>query len=485
MPVPQPYEHLSVHRVSLKRLDQEFYTHRNSAGNTEHAAVAHVHPLEERPINPVAYVPDTTNTRLSAASTAEVAIGEAKHVDVDERKYADTKPDTKLADELTAAGGAGALADAAADEKPLVEQQSAVLASKEKEEQLQKPQAWDPAFVPSATVMDMDNLTYDRVEEPTEVAAVSVSLPDSMSKEEAAPSPKEEEEEVPVPMPVAEPVDHRLKEDLHPELIDKEDRVEEERAAAVSAVGSGASVAALESVLIEQAVDAHSQERSEVLLPVAEPVNPALAAPSDEPTLHAPHPSLSLDGAFPLEEATFSDAPPLQTVDLLRAQEAAEKAEVEREAERLDGAAELTDEQREEAQMQLMNRTHRLAALHEKIIQQETAAASPVDPATARRSPALQAAAPSSRFAEIQQLHLAQQAASAETHTAVERQAPPKVGKGLVNERMRQMEQKIKEETDAKKQQDDLFAGQYMKGSNVAGSSPSGGSGKKAKKEWK
>ena len=445
---------------------------------TEHDAGAHVHPLEDRPLVPVAYVPDPSqHPALSATSTPDVSISEAKHADIDERKYAAEKPDTSLAEELTAAGGAGAVLDAAADEKPLEEQQSTLLGAKE------ETQGWkeEPALISSAKSMGAENLTFDRVEEPTEVAAVSVQLPAAVDHAMDKEALKEEEEEVPVPMPVAEPVDHRLKEDLHPGLTDREDRVEEERAAAVGAVAAGAPVAALESVLVEQAAvvqEAHEHQTAEVMLPVAEPVRPELAAPHPSTTtLHAPHPSL--DGSYAFEEATFSDAAPLQTVDLLRAQEAQETAAAERAAEQLDANLELTEEQRDEAQLALMNRTQRLAALHERIIQQETAAAAPVDVAVIRRSPALQAAAPSTKFAEIQQLHLAQQAASGETHTAVERTAPPKVGKGLVGERMRAMEQRIRDETDAKKQQDQLFAGQYLKaGGKKAATSPSEGSDK-------
>jgi len=103
-----------------------------------------------------------------------------------------------------------------------------------------------------------------------------------------------------------------------------------------------------------------------------------------------------------------------------------------------------------------------------------------------RKSPSLAPTTASSKIMEIQQLHLAQQAESAVTHTVVEKSAPAARG-SRTKELARQHEQKIKEEAEAKKQQDDVFAGKAKIGGGSGGSSssssPTGGRGKRSNRK--
>ena len=486
-----PLEHLTIHRNSLQRLDHHFVLWRQANEATlvmEHAPAAHTHPLEDRPILPVA----VTSTELIKGKQAEdVDVAEAKW-DSGEQKYDkqeaaeqttadDTEQPQQPADELSlaaslsAAGGEGAVLDSAAFEPPLVKQAP--------------PQADKAEFVDSSKA---------EMPEPVEVAAVETADGDDdgllaakqeqrdillplvkadWNKPEAGKAEDEDAHdaevaeavaEVPVAIPIAEPVDDRLKHELHPELADQEEQLEAERAAA-AAVASAGSVSAIQTALAHQAEHIEEQQESDVTtvtVPVAEPV--AAVAFSSSSSLHAPHPSLdSSSGNYPLEEAAYAEDTPRQSsIDALRLQHDEEAAAARLEAERLERES-LSEAEREQAEMALMTRTQRLAALHESIIRQEAlAAAGPAVSSVPRRSPNLLATSHSSKIMEIQQLHLQQQAASGETHTVVEKGggAAPDSRALTVSEMRRLHEQKIKDEAAAKQAQDETFSGRYLKG---------------------
>ena len=500
---PLSFEHYTTHRKSLTRLDQHFYLLRQQGD----AIIVNQQALEKP----------------------------------QEHKY---DKEDKLADELTAGGGQGAIEDQAAYEKELVDQ-----APTEPEHE---------TLIASAKTMGAENATFDRIDEPLTVAAVDEHLlsPHAMYEGEptAKQTPKDEEAVaaeaesaaaaesdpfaassdstaslppkddilslpakdetmdlsrgevvvssvgVPVVMPVAEPVEptviEAVKEQSHPEVVSAEEQEEEERAAAQGALASG-SLAPIEQTLLANAhkvMEPAEAETATVKLPVAEPV-----ATASSTTLHAPHPSLDDSqltaetlaadtdteteteagnvAATESETATSTEAS-AASLDALRQQHEEEAAAAKAESERLESGS-MSPEEREATELELMSRTKRLAALHERIIMKQTLDAAGPDVGAIRKSPSLPPTTTSSRIMEIQQLHLAQQAESGVTHTVVEKSAPVARG-SRTKELARMHEQKIKEEAEAKKQQDDVFAGKAKVGASSSSSSPTNsGRGKK------
>ena len=463
---PLSFEHATVHRNSITRLDQHF---------------------------------------LLLRQQGDVLIINKAAV---EQKY---EKEDKLADELTAGGGKGAVEDQGMYEKDLVDQ-----AAKE---------APHETLLASNKTFGAENATYDTVDEPTTVAAVDQSILSHLSHDAdlsavkydgetpgapspaaaksaahadfssaALPPPKDDilnlpakdetidlsrselvvnSRGVPVVIPVAEPLDpttlEAVKQADHPDVVDREEQEEAERVAAQGALASG-SLAPIEDKLLASALKSHEVPETEtavVQMPVAEPVGTVTT------TLHAPHPSLDdsqLAAALGSETLASEEdaAAPTASLDELRQQHEDEAAAAKAETERLD-SEDISAEERENAEIALMSRTKRLAALHERIIRHQTLDAQGPDITAIRKSPQLPPTASSSRIMEIQQLHLQQAAESGVTHTALEKtdqSAPVKTSR--TKELARLHEQKIKEEAEAKKQQDELFAGK-SKASPTAG----------------
>ena len=462
---PQPFEHAVIHRKSITRLEQHFYLLRQQG--------------------------DVLIVNKSAVQKP-----------VDEHKY---EKEDKLADELTAGGGQGAVEDKGMYEKELADQAPS--------------DAPHESLIASNKTFGAENATYDAIDEPTTVAAVNddilshltpqaAPISDSV-KYDGEPTPdfdshsittksdsatpafppakddilnlpaKDETIDladtalvvnnagVPIVMPVAEPVEPTVievvKQADHPEVVDREEEEEAQRAAAQSALASG-SLVPMEETLLAKALHTSEVPETEtgvVQMPVAEPVGTVTT------TLHAPHPSLDNDqlDTFAAESATTetaasetaTDSTETPSLDDLRQQHEAEAAAAKAETERLE-IAEISPEEREAAELELMSRTKRLAALHERIIRHQTLDAQGPDITAIKQSPSAPPTAASSKIMEIQQLHLAAQAESAVTHTVVEKSAPTVKG-SRIKELAKLHEQKIKEEAEAKKNQDDLFAG--------------------------
>ena len=496
---PLSFEHATIHRKSITRLEQHFYLLRQQGDAIifNRQAVQDIQP----PVKPSV-----------------------------EQKY---EKEDKLADELTAGGGQGAVEDTGMYEKELVDQA--------------QTEAAHETLIASNKTFGAENATYDTVEEPITVAAVDEHImsqltaqsdsaaanakydpnakyegepsgvtPDfdnasstattksALDSEPAFPPPKDDilnlpdKDEtvdlshaelmvtsagVPVVIPVAEPLEptviETVKQAEHPEVVDQEEQEEAERAAAQGALASG-SLGPIEETLLTSALKSNEVPEVEtgiVQMPVAEPVGTVTT------TLHAPHPSLdesqleTLGSETLASEAATTETPTL-TLDELRVQHEAEAAAAKAETERLE-SSDISPDEREMAEIALMSRTKRLAALHERIIRHQTLDAQGPDITAIKQSPSLPPTTASSKIMEIQQLHLAQQAESGVTHTAVEKSAPAPAGGSRIRELARLHEQKIKEEADAKKQQDDLFSGK----AKVGASTPTGGKSRRNNKK--
>ena len=432
---PLSFEYATIHRKSITRLEQHFYLLRQQ-GDAIIINQAALQPVKQ----------------------------------TEEQKY----EKDKLGDELSAGGGQGAVEDAGMYQKELADQAQTEPAHE--------------SLIASNKTVGAENATFDPIDEPITVAAIDEHILSPHATEAFSPLPPPKDDilnlpakdeildlsnaelvvnsaGVPVVMPVAEPLEptmiETVKQAEHPEVVDKEEQEEAERAAAQGALASG-SMAPIEETLLTSALKSQEVpevETTTVRMPVAEPVGTVTSS-----TLHAPHPSLD-DSALITETLATEDATTSEstTLDELRQQHEQEAAAAKAETERLE-SPEISQEEREAAELDLMTRTKRLAALHERIIRHQTLKAQGPDITAIKTSPSLPPTAVSSKIMEIQQLHLAQQAESAVTHTVVEKSTvAPVAQRSRTRELARLHEQKIKDEAEAKKQQDDLFAGKAKK----------------------